>query len=922
MLIIKNDVMRKILLLFISFVFVSISMQAQVPVTGVTLNHDTIVLGVGCDTTLFVTVTPNDAANDSVVWNMTNTNPSDNEVYAQIDTTTRTTAGNYKMCIVRGLRVGETKVSATALYGDDSGNDTDTCVIKVIQLVEKVELNKKTLNLNKGQDSVLIATVSPQDAFDKSLIWVSRDPLIVSLTSTTENNEIKITAEEVGETWIVAETVDGGFQDSCFVKVYEPIAGFSLNKDSIDLFVGEDTIVIAQILPLLETNKSVIWVIANNSGNYIDTIAPIGNDAICRIIAQNAGEAKIIATTYDGLLKDTCVITVKNVPVPVTGMSLNKDSLTLKINADTVALAATILPSDATNDSIIWISTDSTTVNITAPASNKYDLSCKIKALKSGTAKIIAKTVDGGFLDTCVVTVVVPVESIVLTSTRMSTQFGTERLSMNLKNDTTAVIEARVYPENATDKSLTWRIFSPANTVIDSIPASYKDTVCHIKALRSGTDTIIAVSAEGVQSRWCYIDIPFREVDSVKINKGTSVVNDTMEMKVNTAITLVTGIFPANATNDTLRVTSTNSEIVVIDSLSTGVYLRALKKGTAIVYVSPTDGYNGKKDSCIIEVRNNLVESISINKDTVFIFEQQIDSVLATIKPSNATNDSIVWTSSKSSVVSISPVRYDSVCSFKGLTADTALIYAVSKENNTIKDSCVIVVKKQFIFLDSDTVSASKDGIIEFSLLLSSDAVLTGSFRLELPKGFILAMQDGKYKTDLTERFKETSILSIILLNDSTYIFNILAKPTSSSVKLRAGERDTVKVMDIAYTVVDEALKKSTDIFDAKFVNIELYESGNLVAKEEKVTVKITSFDDPTANEVFAGDGSLSVYMNNNRLYVDTDKAETIYVYSLNGGLIFTGDKPEGKMVFNINTPEKVLIVRGSSGWANKVFNK
>jgi|GEM_PF-2122424 len=908
--------MRKLLLLFISCLFISISMQAQVLVTNVTLSHDTIILGIECDTILFVDdIVPSSPDNDSIFWDINNDDPLDNTVYAQIDTTN---LNDNKKCKVTGKAVGITKVSAKALYGDNA-DDSDTCVIKVVNLVTGVTLNKTALNLNKGQDSVLVATVMPSNAFDKSLIWVSRDPLIVSLTSTTENNEIKITAEEVGETWIVAETVDGGYKDSCFVKVYESITGFTLNNDSIDLFVGEDTIVIAQILPLLDTNLSVIWTIANNSGNYIDTIPPIGNDAICRIIAQNAGEAKIIATTYDGLLKDTCVITVKNVPVPATGMSLNKNSLTLKINTDSIALIASLLPSNATNDSIIWTSTDSTIVDITSPDGTKYDLSCKIKAKNPGTAKIAAKTVDGGFTDTCVVTVVVPVQSIVLTSTRMDQG---DRIQLNLKNDTTTAITARVYPENATNKSLTWQILPPAGTKIDSIPATHRDTVCHIKALRSGVDTIIAISPEGIRSSWYYINIPFREVDSVKINKGTAVVNDTIDMKVNSAVAMTTRVFPANATNDTLRMISSNTEVAVIDSTSAGVYVKALKKGTAIVYLSPTDGQNGKKDSCVVRVSEVPVTSISLNKDTVYIYEQQIDSVLATITPSNATNDSLVWSSSKSSVVSITPVRYDSVCSFKGLTADTALIYATSKENNTIKDSCVIIVKKKFIFLDSDTVSTSKDGIIEFSLLLSSDAVLTGSFRLELPKGFILAMQDGKYKTDLTERFKATSLLSIILLNDSTYIFNILAKPSSSSVKLRAGESAIVKVMDIAYTVVDEALKSSTRIFDAKFVNVEIYESGSFMAKEEKVTVKISSYDDPTANEVFADAGSISAYINNNRLYVDTEKAETIYVYSLNGGLIFTADKPEGAAVFNVNSTENVLIVRGSSGWTNKVFNK
>jgi hypothetical protein len=62
-------------------------------------------------------------------------------------------------------------------------------------------------------------------------------------------------------------------------------------------------------------------------------------------------------------------------------------------------------------------------------------------------------------------------------------------------------------------------------------------------------------------------------------------------------------------------------------------------------------------------------------------------------------------------------------------------------------------------------------------------------------------------------------------------------------------------------------------------------------------------------------------YIYNNRLYVNSSKAETIYVYTLNGNLLFTGRKTEGQAAFTLKTPEKALIIKGSSGWANKVAN-
>jgi lipopolysaccharide export system protein LptA len=56
------------------------------------------------------------------------------------------------------------------------------------------------------------------------------------------------------------------------------------------------------------------------------------------------------------------------------------------------------------------------------------------------------------------------------------------------------------------------------------------------------------------------------------------------------------------------------------------------------------------------------------------------------------------------------------------------------------------------------------------------------------------------------------------------------------------------------------------------------------------------------------------------RLYIDSPAAETIYVYSFTGKLLHTATKASGKAVFDLPA-EKLLIVRGSSGWARKLVN-
>jgi hypothetical protein len=57
-------------------------------------------------------------------------------------------------------------------------------------------------------------------------------------------------------------------------------------------------------------------------------------------------------------------------------------------------------------------------------------------------------------------------------------------------------------------------------------------------------------------------------------------------------------------------------------------------------------------------------------------------------------------------------------------------------------------------------------------------------------------------------------------------------------------------------------------------------------------------------------------------LSVTTPKAEQVEVYSVSGQLLFTARKDGGKATFDLRRlPRGVLIVRGSSGWGEKIIN-
>lgn len=83
-------------------------------------------------------------------------------------------------------------------------------------------------------------------------------------------------------------------------------------------------------------------------------------------------------------------------PIAVTGVTLNKTSLTLEVG-QSETLNATVAPEDAANKAVTWSSSDSAVASVTEGGT--------VEAKKAGTTTITVTTTDGGKKATCDVTV-------------------------------------------------------------------------------------------------------------------------------------------------------------------------------------------------------------------------------------------------------------------------------------------------------------------------------------------------------------------------------------------------------------------------------------------------------------------------------------------------------------------------------------
>mgnify|MGYP004477821151 FL=1 len=256
--------------------------------------------------------------------------------------------------------------------------------------VTGIRLDKENILLSEiGETALLRATVLPEDADNKNVIWESSNEKV----ATVENGIV--TCKGYGTAEISATTEDGGFTAVCKVTAERKeilSTSITLDKADVTMNVGETTKLKADVWPTDADNKSVIW----NSDN--EDIAKVSSDGV--VTAVKAGKTKVYATTQANNLKAECEITVLQ---PVTGIEMDKASISFTYIGETVQLTAKLLPEDASNQNVTWESSD-TKVAIVSKG--------KVVCTGFGTAVIYAVSADGGFMATCIINATTGIEGI------------------------------------------------------------------------------------------------------------------------------------------------------------------------------------------------------------------------------------------------------------------------------------------------------------------------------------------------------------------------------------------------------------------------------------------------------------------------------------------------------------------------------
>ena len=356
----------------------------------------------------------------------------------------------------------DTKIATVSSNGEVTGVKagfvTITCTSNATGLstactvtVGYVKLDKTEAILEKYKTMMLKPTVYPSALEDRSVTWKSSDTKIATVSSNGE-----VTGVKAGTVVITSTSNATGLSASCTITV-----GYvKLNKTEAILEKYKTMTLTATVYPSALEDRSVTW---KSSNTAVATVSSTGE-----VTGVKAGTAVITSTSNATGLSTTCTVTVGYVKLDKTEVFLKKGK--------TLTLTPTVYPSALEDRSVTWKSSDTKIATVTSAG--------KVKGVKSGTATITCTSNATGLSTTCKVTV----GTVILNMSEIAVNKGK-----------TVTLEADVYPETLTDKSVTWE---SSDETVATVSRTGKVT-----GIAAGTATITCTSVATGLSSTCKVTV-------------------------------------------------------------------------------------------------------------------------------------------------------------------------------------------------------------------------------------------------------------------------------------------------------------------------------------------------------------------------------------------------------------------------------
>ena len=221
----------------------------------------------------------------------------------------------------------------------------------------------------------------------------------------------------------------------------------------------------------------------------------------------------------------------------------------------TLTLKATVTPSDLSDKSVTWKSSNTKVATVTSVG--------KVKGVKAGTATITCTSKATGAKATCKVTV---------------GYVKLDKTEAVINKGKTMTLKATVYPSTLTDRSVTWK---SSNTKIATVTSKGK-----VKGVKAGTATITCTSnATGLKTT-CKVTVGYVKLDQTEVT-----------VKKGKTVTLKAAVYPSSLTDKSVTWESSNTKVATVTSAGK---VKGIKAGLAVI--TCTSNATGLSTTCIVKV--------------------------------------------------------------------------------------------------------------------------------------------------------------------------------------------------------------------------------------------------------------------------------------------------------------------------------
>ena len=290
------------------------------------------------------------------------------------------------------------------------------------------------------------------------------------------------------------------------------------------------------------------------------------------------------------------------------------------IEGGSAALSARVSPEAASDRVVSWSSSDRSVVTV--------DKTGTVQGLKPGTATVTA-TAEGKS-GTCAVTVKAKAVNV--------TEVTLDKTDLTLTEGETETLTATVKPDNADNRKVTWSS--------DKTDVATVDGAGRVTAVKAGEAVVTVTTEDGGKTATCKVTVKAKAVNVTEVTLDKT----ELTLTEGETETLTATVKPDNADNRKVTWSSDKTEVATVDGAGR---VTAVKAGEAVVTVTTEDG--GKTATCKVTVKAKAVNvtDVSLDRTELTLTEGEAETLTATVKPDNADNRKVTWSSDKTEIATV-----------------------------------------------------------------------------------------------------------------------------------------------------------------------------------------------------------------------------------------------------------------------------